>query len=205
MIEQNKLQSFGISKRGFTLIELLIVIGILAILATATILVLNPAQLFAQARDAQRVADLDTLKSAIGLYLASISASALDTDTAPAFTCGTNYGNSSSAAGNNTTRMAALTDSGARKGLRAVDSTGWLPVKFSDIPGGAPFAALPVDPQNAAVGGVEYNYQYSCKAAKTFELNAVLESTKYKTTDDLDGKDGGNNAAAYEVGTDLTS
>jgi prepilin-type N-terminal cleavage/methylation domain-containing protein len=41
--------------KGFTLIELLIVIAILAILATAVVLVLNPAQILAQARDAQRI------------------------------------------------------------------------------------------------------------------------------------------------------
>ena len=34
-------------KKGFTLIELVIVIGILAILATVVVLVLNPAQLLA--------------------------------------------------------------------------------------------------------------------------------------------------------------
>ncbi|MGC9603258.1 MAG: prepilin-type N-terminal cleavage/methylation domain-containing protein, partial [Minisyncoccia bacterium] len=36
---------------SFTLIELLVVIGILGVLATAVVLVLNPAQLLAQARD----------------------------------------------------------------------------------------------------------------------------------------------------------
>ena len=58
-------------KKGFTLIELLIVIGILAILATVVVLVLNPAQLLAQARDSQRMSDLGSLKNAIALYLAT--------------------------------------------------------------------------------------------------------------------------------------
>ncbi|MGC9603563.1 MAG: type II secretion system protein, partial [Minisyncoccia bacterium] len=40
---------------GFTLIELLVVIGILGTLATAVVLVLNPAQLLAQARDSTRL------------------------------------------------------------------------------------------------------------------------------------------------------
>ncbi len=59
------------SVKGFTLIELLIVIAILAILATAVVLVLNPAQILAQARDSQRISDLSSVKSAIALYLAT--------------------------------------------------------------------------------------------------------------------------------------
>jgi hypothetical protein len=95
--------------------------------------------------------------------------------------------------------MTAATDEGARKGVRTVAGAGWLPVNFGSIPGGSPFGVLPVDPINDAVN----NYQYSCNdALKTFELNTVLQSTKYATTDDLDAKDGGNNAGHYEVGND---
>jgi prepilin-type N-terminal cleavage/methylation domain-containing protein len=48
-------------KAGFTLIELLIVIGILAILATVVVLVLNPTEMFKQARDSQRLSETDAL------------------------------------------------------------------------------------------------------------------------------------------------
>ena len=51
------------SARGFTLIELLIVIGILGILAAAVVIVLNPGELLAQSRDAQRLQDLGTINS----------------------------------------------------------------------------------------------------------------------------------------------
>ena len=66
--------------RGFTLLELLIVIAILAILAAVVILVLNPAQTLMQARDAQRLSDLSTMKSAIGLYLTTKTSPSLDAD-----------------------------------------------------------------------------------------------------------------------------
>ncbi len=52
-------------KKGFTLIELLIVIGIIGILAAAVIVVLNPAELLAQARDGTRLSDIDSANSAI--------------------------------------------------------------------------------------------------------------------------------------------
>ena len=55
-------------KKGFTLLELLIVIGILAILATVLIAVINPAELLRRARDTQRLSDLDALRSAISLF-----------------------------------------------------------------------------------------------------------------------------------------
>ncbi|MDE2144961.1 MAG: type II secretion system protein, partial [Patescibacteria group bacterium] len=45
-------------RSSFTLIELLIVIAIIGILASALVLVLNPAQLLSQSRDSRRTQDL---------------------------------------------------------------------------------------------------------------------------------------------------
>src|SRR3972149_9515106 len=58
-------------KKGFTLIELLIVFCIIGILAAAVIVVLNPADLLCQARDGKRLSDVDSIASAINLYIAS--------------------------------------------------------------------------------------------------------------------------------------
>ena len=57
------------TKKGFTLLELLIVIGILSILSTTVVLVINPAQLLKKARDSQRISDLSTMKTAIAYYV----------------------------------------------------------------------------------------------------------------------------------------
>ena len=59
--------------KGFTLIELLIVITILAILATAVALVLNPAELLKQGRDSTRLSDLAVIQSALALYVADVA------------------------------------------------------------------------------------------------------------------------------------
>ena len=169
-------------KKGFTLVELLIVIGILAILTAAVVVVLNPAELLRQARDAQRFSDLDSVKSAISLYLATVSSPALG-ESAYCMV-GTTFDNGKT--------CTALTST-------AVNGTGWVGVNISAASGGSPLASLPFDPVNNA----SFRYGYDgVNSAATFELNALLESTKYLTTEDKDGKDGGSDILYYEVGTD---
>ena len=185
------------SKKGFTLIELLVVIGILAILATVVIVVLNPAQLFQQGRDSKRVADLAGLRSAIVLYMATASSPDLD-GSGGAFTCGTHFG--ATLSGVTTTFVTASTL--AQGGVFSVAGLGWVPINFSGTTGGSPLGALPRDPSNATTTSPLY-YTYSCNnASSTFELNANMESSRYSNggADDVESRDGGDNANLYEVG-----
>lgn len=53
------------STRGFTLLELLIVLGILAILIAAVVVAINPGRQFANARNAQRRANVQAMVGAL--------------------------------------------------------------------------------------------------------------------------------------------
>ncbi len=184
--------------KGFTLIELLIVIAILAILATVVLLVINPVQMFAQARDSQRISDLGALSNATALYLTTVVSP--DLDGTGGFACGTHFGATIAGAVENFD-TAALSLYGAFE--QTVNGLGWVPVNYNDISGGSPLSSLPVDPTNTSASG--YYYTYACdNTNKWFEFNAALESLRYANggTDDVESNDGGANDNMYEVGND---
>jgi prepilin-type N-terminal cleavage/methylation domain-containing protein len=179
-------------KKGFTLLELLIVIAILAILATVVILVMNPAESIKRARDTQRISDMDNLKSALLLYI-------LEGNTnIGGATCTT--GSSPACKSNCCTSGGSYTCTGcSRSQSSAINGTGWIPVNFTTMAGGAPLSHLPTDPVNSG------NYLYLYAASSTdFELNANVESTYYTSSNPIEANDGGDDSNKYEVGTVLT-
>lgn len=176
-----------LDRKGFTLVELLVVIGILAVLATAVVVVLNPAELLKQARDAQRLSDLSSINSALALYVASTSS--------PTF--GTTALTSLGSAGATST---CDSQTGVAGDDYTTDGLGWVAVNLSQLSGGSPLPTLPRDPTN----NTTYKYCYDGTASTTWELMAALESEKFGTAQNLDGNDGGDCATCYEIGTDLT-
>jgi prepilin-type N-terminal cleavage/methylation domain-containing protein len=163
-------------RSAFTLIELLVVIAIIAILAVVVILALNPAQLLAQSRDANRISDMATLNSAINLYTTdqsgvssfSLGTSSLSYLSLPdsSSTCGT-WGLPSGAA------CVPATST------RNIDGTGWIPINFKNISAGSPLSSLPIDPTNTSSSGLYYTYTTQ---NGQFELIAPMESQKYSAS-----------------------
>jgi type II secretory pathway pseudopilin PulG len=186
---------------SFTLVELLVVIGILAILTAAIVIILNPAELLKQGRDSKRTTDLAAVNNALKLLITQ----------APEISLGaasTVYVSIPDATltGSNTSACASLGLPALPAGwqyrcvssdnLTKTDGSGWIPVNFAN--GASQLPALPTDPQNT-VSGSSY-YTYSAKGSQ-WELTSSLESRKYW---DKAGKDGGYFAQVYEAGSNLS-
>lgn len=194
--------------RGFTLLELLIVIAIIAILSVILVLVLNPAETLKKSRDAQRISDLSTVKTALGLYLTATTTPYLgrnNTNTACVGGTGTLFVSNTGYTGTYATGSLATNASSTT----TVDGAGWIPVNLGSLTGGSPISNFPLDPVNptgaAAVQPADLIYRYACKQSPLgFEIDAQLESLAYTVEDNRRSKDGGNDAFMYEVGTDLT-
>jgi prepilin-type N-terminal cleavage/methylation domain-containing protein len=194
-------------RSAFTLIELLVVIAIIAILAVVVVLTLNPAQLLAQSRDANRVSDMATLTSAINLYNT-------DQSGASSYSLGSGSSTYISIPDATSTSCVDLTlfSLGASSTwacappatYHQASSTGWIPINFSSISSGAPLSALPVDPVNTTSSGFYYSYLPSPTTQGSYELVARLESQKYASISGAGGEDGGISTQYIESGKDLT-
>ncbi len=190
MFSRNNLSNIKVMK-GFTLVELLIVIAILAVLAAAVVIVINPGQMLAQARDAQRMSDLTSVRDALVLFVThnALSASPI---AAPLTAC--------AAPGRVTATGATPTPFGAGPAISTstvVTGGGWVNVNFATGLAGftSPISTLPIDPINNAT----HFYAYACDATGTmFELNTRLESTRHSP---LNAADGGNQLLLWEIGT----
>src|ERR1035437_8143884 len=211
-------------KGGFTLLELLIVIAIIAILSVALVLDLNPAETLRKSRDAQRISDLSTLTTAIGIYLTSNVTPTLGVATSNA-TCkptpSTAWGSGglykiwyslpvSSLITDVTLDGSTGTGPVAQVAIPSLtDGNGWIPVDFGSLSGGSPISNIPVDPTNtiaslASVRSTDLVYRYACSQVPlAFEIDAQLESTAYTVTDDKRVSDGGDSTLYYETGTNL--
>lgn len=179
--------------KGFTLTELLIVIGVLVVLATAAVVVLNPYEQFSQARDSERVQELNQISSVLGLVYTQGKIKG-DANTVYVSLSDTNLNCSSYA-------LPALPSPWVYKCATSADylktdGSGWIPVNFNVVLGGSPLTSLPVDPTN----DVNFYYAYTV-SGQTWELFSQTES-KRKSIEAA--SDGGDNALYYEIGKSIT-
>lgn len=181
------------SAKGFTLLELLIVIAIIAILAAVLIVALNPAETLRKTRDTQRISDMASLKTALGIYVTTITTPDLDagiadhcldsddTNTAALISYSDNIVDAACTAdvaegadvdsANTTFGGTGAGGDSCRyaSGSTATDGTGWLPVNLGAIPGGSPISNVPLDPTNTvdtdtAPDNGDFVYRYACQA-----------------------------------------
>ncbi len=164
-------------RMGFTLVELLVVIAIIAILAAVVVLIINPLELTRRGRDAARLSDLANLQQAINVAVQEATGSASD------ILC---VGGTVPCPGNS---------NAGGTGVRASDGTGWVKVNMS-AQKSVSVPTLPVDQLNTTAN----HYTY-CSDGIGWEINTALESQQQS---DKAGKDGGDDPALYEVGSDLT-
>lgn len=195
-------------QKGFTLVELLIVITILVILGVVVVVLIDPAEILAQSRDAQRISDLAAIKGATQLVLSSTTPSSANCYTTAAPT-----GSNQPTANIFTTMMTAVGASGygttPTSTAQLVDGTGWVRVNYAAATTGKPLTSLPLDPTNTLSTGLYYRWGCNKYSTYLYEVDASLESEKYKASctasgcDDKASKDGGNSATRYEIGNTL--
>jgi prepilin-type N-terminal cleavage/methylation domain-containing protein len=200
---------------GFTLLELLIVIGILAVLATTVVLVINPGDLLARSRDSRRISDLSTLNSAINLALISNPSLSLGTPNTIYVSLPSDQPDCSDLglpSHSGWTYHCATQDN-----LTKTNGDGWIPINFTQMDIGSPISHLPLDPKNTYIKDLtqsnDFFFTYAVNSSNQWELNAKTESSRFGFTD-RDGfpivnaattpiNDGGDNGL-YEIGSNLT-
>jgi prepilin-type N-terminal cleavage/methylation domain-containing protein len=166
-----------IKRLGFTLVELLIVIGILGVIASVLVIVLNPAETLRETRDTDRVSSLNSLNRAILFYETNIAIAGGTPDLGQEETVYLSLPDTESDC--STYDTLPDLDPGwsyacvEEATLFAIDGTGWIPIDFTQTTSSISF--LPIDPINTLAGGLYYTYVQG-----SWEISAVLESQKYQ-------------------------
>lgn len=205
------------NKKGFTLLELLIVIAVIAILSVVIVFVLNPAETLKKSRDSQRIADLNTLKTALGIYLTTVSSVDLGPicfgttvitakisyskgQAAPPVCNGASPALGTDVTAGSTFKNADWCTAATVVNTPLVSGSGWVPVNLTSIPGGSPISNLPLDPINTvatatAPTNTDLVYRYVCQEiavspapSSVFEVDAILESAAFGPGSTTDDK-----------------
>lgn len=185
-------------KKSFTLVEILVVLGVVAVVLTATLLILNPVELLRKSRDSTRILDLNSLNIALNTFassnpegffgLASTTYVSLVANNAtcsnlslPALPAGHSY--------------QCVTSTAA---LRNINGTGWIPADFTKTAPSSFIDKLPVDPVNST-SSLYYTYS-SPGSVWQVQMTAVLESKEYLP---MMTKDSGASDSLYEIGSNI--
>ncbi|MCX7589509.1 MAG: type II secretion system GspH family protein [Patescibacteria group bacterium] len=195
-------QKINSNHKAFTLVEILIVVGIIAILFSAIVFVLNPVEVLKNSRDSQRLNDLSTLNRAINYIQANESNKFLGQNKVVYVSLPDESLSSGQTSTCSNFNLPSL-PSGysyqcvSKYDLKKNNGSGWLPIDFSNQPA-FKISTLPIDPQN----NIDYYYLYSFNPQNNkFEINARLESQKQQNKLI---EDGGDSALLYEIGSDIS-
>jgi prepilin-type N-terminal cleavage/methylation domain-containing protein len=189
---------FSIEKSGagFTLLELLVVMALLSVVSTVTVLVVNPAELLRQARDAERLDNFASIEKAIGLIQANDPSAPLGMDNRVYVSLPSDQADCSDLGLPDLPQVPVAWSyaCASSDNYRKTDGNGWLPINFENLSGTSLFATLPIDPVN----GVQDGYYYTYVHQNPFKLTAIMESDKHRTAMLTDG---GVDYSVYEVGS----
>jgi type II secretory pathway pseudopilin PulG len=187
----------AVDNRSFTLVELLVVIALIAVLAVAIILSLNPSELLKQGRDSTRLSDLQNLNQSLSWFNADTGGSGFMGSSSVIYISVPDTSPTCSNLGLPTPPSGWSYHCVTQENLQKTDGSGWIPVNFNQISFGKTLTKLPIDPINQTSTGNYYTYI----AGGLWKLTTRFESQKY-TLQNV-AQDGGPDPALYELGTDL--
>jgi len=163
------------SRQSFTLIELLVAVALIAVLAVAVIMSLNPQELIKQSRDSTRLSDLQNLNKSLSWFEADTggigfmgSSSVIYVSIPDTTSTCANLGLPTPPSGYSYRCVTA-------QNLQKTDGSGWIPVNFNQISFGKTLTKLPIDPINQTSTGNYYTYV----PGGSWEITTILESQKY--------------------------
>jgi hypothetical protein len=171
------------------------------------VLTLNPAGLLQESRDSNRLSDMATLNSAIGISLADNPAASLGSSSVlyvsiPDPSATSTLGDQCQGLGMPSLPSGWSWHCAASSTFRKADGTGWVPVNLAQSTFGSPLSQLPTDPVNATSSRLWYAYATD---GQHYEITTPFESQKYRLggSGDQIANDGGTLASVYEKGSKL--